>query len=110
MKFCIEHWNGLRKAIDDHGMSHLISKNGEIAGERMEIEMKGNESVESFDPLLRAHFAIINNALNMGGLNDDYCPICESEKHGGHPAQWWFDNAVNEQFNKAKELGLIHIQ
>jgi hypothetical protein len=109
MKFCQNHWDGLRAAIDERGLSKFVAKSGQEVMDKVAHELKTTEAV--FDPLMQAMFAILNNALegghNMYLLTGDYCPVCESEKHGCQPAEWWFTNAANDQLEKAKELGLI---
>lgn len=110
MKMCQQHWVALRAAIDARGLSHLIAKNGEAAVEKTLGELQGQAESETYDPLLSAYFAIMGNALEMGGmylLTGDFCPICESEAHGVHPAEWWFTHAADEQLQRAKELGLV---
>lgn len=110
MKFCASHWDMLRTAIDDNGLGHLVSGSGKEAGHKLEGQLSGEPEAETFDPLMNANFGIWNNAIKAGGpylIFGDYCPICESETHGGQPAEWWITNAVNDQVERAKELGLL---
>ena len=109
MQLCSNHWADLRKAIDTVGLSQFVSSSGKAAAEKIQLELQSEEN-KTFDPLLAANFAIWSNALEMGGLylmTGDYCPICESVKHNGPPADFWINNAVNEQLEKAKRLGLV---
>ncbi len=84
MKFCIPHWNALRKAIESRGLSHLVAKTGEDAAKRLTAEVKGTATDRTFDPLMSAHNMIVGRAIEMGGiylLTGEYCPICEAVKH-----------------------------
>lgn len=115
MKMCQTHWAALRAAIEERGLMKLVSRNGEVLIERLEGQLIGQPIKETFDPLMGANLAIWSNALEAGGLylmgttesGEQYCPICESEKHGGYPAEWWITNAADEQLNRAQELGLV---
>lgn len=114
MKICETHWSALKQAIDDRGLSGLVSKDGHVAVEKAEGQLQGDVSRDTFDPLMNANFAIWSNGLRAGGLylmgqKDDgthYCPICESEAHGGQPADWWINSAADEQLERARALGL----
>lgn len=96
MKFCTNHWEALRKAIEDRGLSHLVAKDGETAASNMKAELEGQKSPQNYDPLMDAHWMITNRALKMGGLylmtvdadGNHYCPLCEVGKHGGNPQEW----------------------
>ena len=68
MKMCTDHWASLRKAVDDRGMSHLISVNGAKLAERLTEELEGQAPPDSFDPLSSATFQIYGQALKYGGL------------------------------------------
>ncbi len=115
MKSCQKHWDQLRKAIEDKGLGHLVSKNGKQVAERLKKELKDEHTID--DPLMSAWFAIMNNALESGGAyllvmdenGNHYCPMCEGNKHVGKGTDDWFiTNSVNEQFNKAKKAGLLN--
>lgn len=120
MKFCKPHWDALKYLVEDRGLMGLVASSGEEAMSRMadQLQRPREEDVvmaSNFDPLAGATWAIYGNALELGGayliFPDDEgnmrCPICESEKHGGPDADWWFRNAVDEQHKRAVELGLI---
>lgn len=90
MKFCNSHWESLRQAIQDRGLTPLISSSGEEAAEKLADELQRGENVDNFDPLMRAHNAIWANAMSFvadGGGNPlamldpeapdkVQCPIC----------------------------------
>ena len=113
MKMCQHHWDMLRKAINERGLSSFVSKSGEVAVE----SLKENK----FEPLLGAHNAITMNTLSTVGLsimapNEDgteTCPICFlmscpcddpecSKKYEG-----WINRAADDQVDIARELGLL---
>lgn len=108
MKPCQNHWDALRLAIDKRGLSQFVAKSGQEVARKMvdeEADKKAN-----FEPLMGAFMNIVQNAVRIGGmylLADDFCPICESEKNGGPPADWWIDNAADNELQRAVELGLI---
>ena len=84
MKFCQDHWDRLRAAIDERGLSDLVAKGGERAVINLKSELEDGPSIVNFDPLMGAHWAIVNNAMNVLGLavmapaenGDGQCPLC----------------------------------
>lgn len=118
MRMCQTHWDMLREEVKSQGLMPFVAKDGEIALQNVEADLNGAPEKDTFDPLMNANFAIWGNALDAGGLylmsqkedGTPYCPICESEAHNGYPAEWWITNAVNEQREKAKRLGLLKDQ
>jgi hypothetical protein len=114
MKFCQPHWDRLRKEIDDRGLTHLVAGDGEKATASMVRELEGHPEPADYDPLMSAHWAIMTNALKMGGLylmgqdenGKDFCPLCEADYHGGH-AQDWLTGCCDAQLEHAREMGLI---
>lgn len=110
MRICEKHWDMLRTAIDERGLSKFVSRDGQAAAEKIKAQMQRQAPEETFDPLLAANISIWSNALEIGGmylLSGDYCPICESEAHGSHPGDWWINHAADDQLNKAREMGLV---
>lgn len=116
MKICPEHWQQLKTAIEDRGLARFVSGSGEKLATKLQAEIEqGSTSAETFDPLAAANFAIWSNALEAGGpyllFGDEegnpYCPVCESEKHGGYPASWWIEHAADEQLEKARAMNLL---
>jgi hypothetical protein len=113
MKFCMPHWDALRKAIDDRGLTHLVAKDGATATANMAAELTGQKTAQHYDPLMDAHWMITGNALKMGGLylmtadpdGNEYCPLCEVRKHGGDP-QEWIDGCTDSILASCQERGL----
>lgn len=68
MKFCQDHWDKLRKAIEDRGLGDLIASDGNVAMKRQVDQLqRANEDKETitlanYDPLMAAMWAIVNNA------------------------------------------------
>lgn len=67
MQFCQDHWDRLRAAIDERGLSHLIAPSGAIAARNMGDELENGPSEANYDPLMGAMFAILNNASQLIG-------------------------------------------
>ena len=110
MKFCQAHWDQLRKSIKDVGMEHLAAKDGKAAVTMMknELENKGKKQ-DNFDPLMSAHWKILNNAIENGGLyllQGEYCPLCELQKYGGKPNEW-IEFATRDVLAEARKLGMM---
>lgn len=92
MKFCKLHWDALRLAITSRGLGDFVSGSGQEALQREVRSLEGKpEAKEHFDPLMGAHWAIINRAMvtlqQIGGnplslMTGDpehpelECPIC----------------------------------
>lgn len=76
MKFCQQHWDTIRKAIDERALSGLVAKDGATAVAQMASQLQvGSEQADNFDPLMAAHWAIVNNVmsmLNRAGMNPLY--------------------------------------
>ena len=83
MKFCQNHWNLLRKAIEDRGMEHLVAKSGEECVQKLVDDIE-QPNKSTFDPLMGSHNMILFRALRDYGLEimmqnedgSDRCPIC----------------------------------
>ena len=122
MKFCSTHWEDLRAAIAARGLDQFVAADGKEAVDAMVRQLEGTTEREDFDPLMNAHWAIFSKGLEAGGLylmgqpqdgsNDGhYCPLCELDKQtgpGGPSSVDWITFATNEQFERAKSLGLIN--
>jgi hypothetical protein len=91
VKFCQDHWNSLRSAIDERGLTALVADSGEKAAANLASELADGQTIDNYDPLMSAHFAIASNAMGFianGGGNPlvimapppDHpewgCPIC----------------------------------
>lgn len=91
MRVCQIHWTMMRAAIDKHGMTHLVAKDGETAMADAIADLQGepDPNKERFDPLMSMNWHWTNMALQNGGLylmtlnekGEHYCPVCEFEKH-----------------------------
>ena len=118
MKFCQDHWDRLRKAIEDRGLSDLIAPDGATAAAQLadQIESGGMTPV-NYDPLMAAHWAIVSN---VGALADglvltlmmpnedgsDRCPLCYANTHNphGHNYDEWIDRAADDQVEQVKKM------
>lgn len=84
MKFCKSHWDLLRKAIDDRGLSHLVPRGGENAIKALASQIsRGKITRQNFDPLMGAHWAIAGNVmdtLRRAGLDPLYLMLTEEEE------------------------------
>jgi hypothetical protein len=80
MRFCQDHWDRLRKKIEERGLSVLISENGEEAAKKLFDQLNGEKpTLDNFDPLMNAHWAIFGNVVKIlpqatGYLMDDSSP------------------------------------
>lgn len=86
MKWCQEHWDGLRVEVERQGLAGFVPDSGEKAAHVMKRQIAGEESVDTFDPLMGAHWAInsfIANQLGPGGfvtlIAYDGCPVCKAD-------------------------------
>lgn len=76
MKICAEHWAALRAAIDKRGLTAFVAKDGATAMAQMVKQIESRDTGKAtFDPLMSAHWAIVNNAmstLDRAGMNSLY--------------------------------------
>ncbi len=110
MKFCMPHWEALKKAVDDKGMTHLIHASGEAAIEACVRQVEGTDTAKDFDPLLNATWAIYGQFLHnvgLAGMVGEICPLCDVEKSKPGRAQNWIDGSTNDQLEHARQLGLM---
>lgn len=64
MKFCQDHWDRLRAEISKRGLDDLVADDAALVARRMESELEtGATTLANFDPLMSAHWAIANNAM-----------------------------------------------
>jgi hypothetical protein len=124
MKFCQPHWDSLRKAIDDRGLSDLVAPDAETAGLQMAQEFEQGPSAVTYDPLMAAHWAIVNNVGDLvpGGIlylmapdedGSERCPLCvvnEGHRLGcavpGCTFTYddWVDHAADDQLAHVEKL------
>lgn len=86
MRFCGPHWAGLREQIASRGLADLVAPSGEQLVRNLAIEDVRGPSIATFDPLMFAHMAILDQAmalsLDLFMPNPDgseRCPICHSQ-------------------------------
>lgn len=63
MRFCAEHWQALRSAIDTRGLSALVADSGDKAASNLASELTEGSTLDNFDPLMGAHNLIFSNAM-----------------------------------------------
>lgn len=83
MKMCQPHWDSLREIIGQRGLSALLSEDGERAATNVADQLEQGITIDNFDPLMGAFFAIASNAMEFVGperslhlLTGTDCPIC----------------------------------
>jgi hypothetical protein len=118
MRFCADHWASLRAAIDERGLDHLISDGGPELMRRTVDQLKGDDSLNSFDPLMAAHNMILSNVINAAGLviftpnpdGSERCPLCYLNQNCNCPeencADKWVDFAadgVKKYYDEARD-------
>lgn len=121
--FCMPHWNMLRRAVRDRGMDHLVAPSGEEAARAAAAQLEGTDTVEDWDPLMAAHWAIMSKvlqAVGLAGLAEVFCPLCavqesfdavsetddfKPERH--HNAQQWVDSCTDAMLDYAREQKLM---
>lgn len=114
MKFCQPHWDKLRKAIEECGLSHLIAKDGKEAAAKMVRQIEGTDVKNDYEPLLSAHWMICGNAINVFGYEimfGETCPLCYLDAHqvGAPPdnkSDDWIKCAADAELKFAKQQGL----
>ena len=127
MKFCQGHWDRLREAIETRGIADLIAPDGHVALEQMADQLNRAEAGEepstpvNYDPLMAAHWAIINNVSEAGGpgcllhmiSTPDCCPLCfANEQHEAICTEPgctftfddWIDRAADDQLAHVKTM------
>jgi len=61
---CQAHWDKLREAIETRGLKPLVSETGEeVARKTVEQVNTGEVTIDNFDPLMGAYWAIASNGL-----------------------------------------------
>lgn len=125
MQFCDKHWETLKTEIKERGLWGLVPTSGEQAIARMKSELdQGELTASNFDPLMYAHNAIVNNVMDLIGLQvllpnedgSDRCPLCYiQQRHDaectlidcGHTFDPWPGFAANDARDHAVRLGLM---
>ena len=65
MNMCKTHWDRLRVAITKRGLSSLIAESGEKAASNIRRELTDGPSLDSYDPLMAAFWAINSNGMDF---------------------------------------------
>lgn len=66
MRFCQTHWDKLRDAIKKRGVIEFVAIDGVEAAKQMQSEIQGERKTkQNFDPLMAAHWMIVNNAMDQ---------------------------------------------
>jgi hypothetical protein len=121
VKMCQEHWDELKRLIDERGLRKFVAKDGEEAAKRMVRDINLGDELASYEPLLGAHNALITHCLATAGLRllapdekgQEQCPLCvvikecpcgEGDKCG---YRQWPTLAADGQVEIGKRLGLI---
>lgn len=81
VKFCARHWDMLRQALDERGLTPLVATSGAEAAARAQAELAGTATDATYDPLMACHWAIAGRAMAELGLyllQGDLCPVCEA--------------------------------
>jgi len=78
MQFCMDHWTRLQEAIDAEGIGHLVARDSDAAVSNLVSEFETGKRRENFDPLMAAHWAIINRIADKAPqvLFVEGCPLC----------------------------------
>ncbi len=113
LRFCQEHWQALRDAIDERGLGHLVAKDSEEVAKRLRSQAEVGRTVDNYEPLVAAHMAIMQNALEVagaflftGGEDEERCPLCflnaQHEAHCNTPGcthnfDNWVGNAADDE-------------
>jgi hypothetical protein len=124
MKFCMDHWNALRAAIDERGLTDLVAPDGQTAVAQLADQVDQGETPANYDPLMAAHWAIVNNISGLGrGValyllypnedGSDRCPLCyANEQHRmtcedlecAFTYDGWIDRAADDQAERVAEM------
>lgn len=68
MRFCQDHWDRLRQAIEDRGLGDLIASSGATVAQQVAQELEqGEASPTTYEPLMAAHMAILSNSIQILG-------------------------------------------
>lgn len=113
MQICANHWGKMRQAIDDRGLSHLVSKTGEQAHAALVDQLEGGADQRFFDPLMNANFAIFSAFLEgagLAGLDLQGCPLCEVAKSDlPNLDDDWISGAADVQLHAARLFGVAPV-
>jgi len=109
---CQDHWDRLRKALDDRGIGHFGAKNADDAKRTIITQLEGRDDECEFDPLMACWQMIYAEGMKRCGLElmqpnadgSEKCPICESQRQYG---EWWINGPADAMLKEAKDKGLV---
>lgn len=112
MQICQEHWDAIRKALDERGIGHLGAKNAQEAVAAIVTELEGRGDENDFDPLMGCNNMIFAKGLEVLGIGlmapkedgGQRCPICEAL---ASYRDWWINGPADCMLKEAKEKGLV---
>ncbi len=129
MMICPTHWQQMRDAVEERGMTHLVARNGKEAVDNLVAEAEGHKP--AFDPLMAMNNNFWSAALEHGGLGvmgvpeDDhpliaatttdakgmrhFCPLCLARELGAQPEtdQQWIRGCADAMLKHARGEGLM---
>lgn len=103
MKFCHIHWDALRKAITNRGLGDFVSGSGHEAIQREVRSLEGKpEAKEHFDPLMGAHWAIVNRAMELLGQigGNPLALLASDPEHPEHECPICYLNWLSAEHDK----------
>lgn len=115
MRICNKHWQMCWTSVQERGLSDLVAMDPDVAFANL-MQTDITENPESFDPMISMHWHFTNQALKYGGPyllghdpnGDQYCPICEFEKHAeGFVAKDEIDDVAGQMATWARSVSLI---
>lgn len=65
MRLCQPHWDSLREALDVRGLTGLVAENGEEAAVKTRRQLEGEDTIDSYEPLIEATMAIGSNVMDI---------------------------------------------
>lgn len=117
MRFCPNHWDALRAAIEQRGLSGFVADSGEKAMANIERSLEENTvTIDSFDPLMGAHWGLVARLSEAAGyplLFIDGCPVCLGNEEHVKGCQdkdceftfdTWIELAADEQLSILREI------
>ena len=123
MQFCTRHWQALRQAVKDRGMDHLVAASGTQAAMDAVAQVTGTDTLDNWDPLMAAHWAIASRVMQAVGLlalSEGFCPLCEVqrdyEKVSKLPEfdperhmspEFWVNDCMDAMLAYARQQGLM---
>lgn len=107
MNWCQPHWDKLREAIAERGLSKFGAQTGEQAAADLAAQVEGKET--DFDPLMGSWMQINQQMLrDVGARALMQCPLCILVEDGQpHLVDNWINGVTDSALKYALEQGLI---